>query len=168
VLDYTYSINGLDRSLSDALRDVGGNSYVDHSVTLTAEIPIGNQAAKSRLRRAILQRVQRLATRAQRRLAIRQEVYDTVDALQQDWQRILAARQEAILAAGTYEAEKQQFEAGLRTSTEVLEAAARLADAHSREIRALSAYEISRVDIAFACGVLIGQGGVVWEPVRIE
>ena len=61
------------------------------------------------------------------------------------------------------EVEKRQFEVGLRTSTEVLRAAARLADAQSREIRALAAYEISQVDIAFATGTLLGQDGVVWE-----
>lgn len=168
VLDYEYRVNGFDDSFNDALRDLGGSSHVDHSISLQAEIPLGNQAAKSRLRRAMLQRIQRLATREQRRLAIRQEVYDAVDALEQDWQRILAARQEVKLAGRTYEAEKRQFEVGLRTSTDVLEAVARLADAQSREIRALTAYEVSQIDIAYATGTLIGRGRVIWEPVGLD
>ena len=52
------------------------------------------------MHRAVLQRVQRLATREQRAQAIRQEVYDALDLLQQAWQRIIAARQEAVLAGG--------------------------------------------------------------------
>lgn len=168
VLDYEYRINGFSGSFNEAFRDLGGHSHVDHTIALQAEIPLGNQAAKSRLRRAMLQRIQRLATGEQRRLAIRQEVYDAVDALEQDWQRILAARQEVRLAGRTYEAEKRQFEVGLRTSTDVLEAAARVADAQSREIRALTAYEISQIDIAFATGTLIGRGRVIWEPVGLD
>ncbi len=168
VLDYTYTVNGLAGSFHDAFRDIGDASYTDYSVGLTAEIPLGNQAAKSRLRRAVLERIQHLATRDQRHLAIRQEVYDALDELAQSWQRILAARQEVILAGRTYEAEKRQFEVGLRTSTEVLEAAARLAGAQSREIRALAAYEIAQIDIAFASGTLLGQDRVIWQPVEID
>jgi outer membrane protein TolC len=168
VLDYTYRINGFGGSFNGAFRDLGNDNYADHSVMLRAEIPLGNQAARSRLRRAILQRFQRLATREQRRLAIRQEVFDAVDALQQDWQRILAARQSVRLAGSTYRAEQKQFELGLRTSTEVLQAAGYLADAQSSEIRALAAYEISQIDIAFATGALIGRDGVVWEPTQLD
>jgi outer membrane protein len=168
VLDYSYRINGLSGSFNGAFRDLGDNSYADHTIALEAEIPLGNQAAKSRLRRAMLQRIQRLATRERRRQAIRQEVYDAVDALEQDWQRILAARQEVRLAGRTYEAEKRQFEVGLRTSTDVLEAAARVADAQSREIRALTAYEISQIDIAFATGTLIGRDHVIFGPVGLD
>jgi len=168
VLDYSYSVNGLGSSFNEAFRDLAGGSFADYSVGLRAEIPVGNQAAKSRARRALLERLQRLATRDQRRLAIRQEVYDAVDQLEQNWQRILAARQEVILAGRTYEAEKRQFEVGLRTSTEVLEAAARIAGAQSREIHALAAYEISQIDIAYACGTLLGQEGVIWQPTRLD
>lgn len=163
-LDYTYTTNGLGDSYNDAFHEGGSLSFADYSIGLTAEIPIGNREAKARLRRAMLQRVQRLATRDRRELAIRQEVYDALDQLAQNWQRILAAGQEVILAHKTWEAERRQFEVGLRTSTEVLEAAARLADAQSREIRALAAYEISQVDIAFATGTLLGQDRVIWTP----
>jgi outer membrane protein len=168
VLDYSYQMNGLGGGGDEAFRHLSSNRYADHTVSLRAEIPIGNQAAKARVRRAVLQRVQRLASREQRSLAIRQEVYDAVDALQRDWQRILAARQEVILAARTYEGEKRQFEVGLRTSTDVLEAAAGLAFAQSREIQALAAYEISQVDIAFAAGTLIGHDRVIWKPTGID
>ena len=55
---------------------------------------------------------------------------------------------------------ERQFEVGLRTSTEVLDAQSRLADAQSREVRALADYQISLVDIAFATGTLLGQSQV--------
>jgi len=166
-LDYTYSTEGLGGSYNDALRESTGTSFADYSVGLTAEIPLGNRAAKARLRRAMLQRLQNLASRDQRELAIRQEVYDALDQLEENWQRILAARQETILAGRTYEAEKRQFEVGLRTSTDVLDAAARLGDGQSREIRALAAYEIAQVNIAFATGTLLGESRLIWNPTKL-
>ncbi len=167
-LDYSYTFNGLGESFNDAFDGMGNGSYADYSFGLSAEVPIGNKAAKARLRRAMLQRLQRLASRDQRELAIRQQVYDVLDQLRENWQRIIAAGQEVTLAGATWQAEKRQFEVGLRTSTEVLEAAARLAGAESREIRALAAYEISLINIAVATGTLLGQDRVMWQPTDLD
>jgi outer membrane protein TolC len=163
-VDYEYNINGLDSSFGGANRQIRDTTFTGWTVGLNAEIPIGNEAAKNRVSRAVLVRLQRLATKDQRRQAILQEVYDAVDLLNQEWQRILAARQAAILAGRTYEAERRQFEVGIRTSTDVLDAAARLADAQSSEVRAVTDYEIARVDIAFGTGTLLGHGRVQWTP----
>jgi outer membrane protein TolC len=167
-LDYSYTLNGLGESFNDAFDGIGNGSYADYSFGLSAEVPIGNKAAKARLRRAMLQRLQRLASRDQRELAIRQQVYDVLDQLRENWQRIIAAGQEVTIAAATWQAERRQFEVGLRTSTEVLEAAARLAGAESREIRALAAYEISLINIAVATGTLLGQDRVMWHPTDLD
>ncbi len=164
-LDYSYNINGLGTSFGRAFDQIPDHSFEDWSLGVSAEIPIGNEQAKARFHQAVLRRLQRLATKEQRELAIRQEVYDALDQLQQNWQRILAARQEVILAGRTYDAERRQFDVGIRTSTDVLDAATSLADAQSREIRALADYQISQVDIAFATGTLLGHDRVRWEPI---
>lgn len=163
-VDYSYSLGGLGLSYSDAFDQVADNRFQDWSVGAQLEIPLGNEAAEARVHRAILTRLQRLATKEQRIAAIRQEVFDSLDQLQQNWQRILAARIAAILAGRTFEAEQRQFNVGARTSTDVLDAAARLADAQSAEIRALADYQIALVDITFATGTLLGAGQVVWQP----
>ncbi len=90
---------------------------------------------------------------------------NAIDQLDANWQRILAAQQRVVLAARTLDAEIRQFEQGLRTSTEVLEAQARLADAQSSEINAIAEYQIAQVDIAFAAGMLLGASNVAWEPI---
>ena len=166
-LDYNYGINGLGTSFSKSFDQLPDHSFEDWSFGASAEIPLGNEAAKARYHQAVLQRLQRLATREFRRIAIQQEVYDALDLLDQNWQRILAARQEAILAGRTYQGEQRQFDVGLRTSTDVLEAAARLADAQSNEVQALADYQISLVDIAFATGTLLGHDNVRWEAPQI-
>ncbi len=159
-LDYNYSFLGSESRPSSAIDTVFSYDFSDWTVGANVQIPIGNQAARARLRQAILQRGASLATRDQRALRIRQEVYDALDQLQQNWQRIIAARQGTLFSAKTYEAEKRLFQVGLRTSTEVLEAENFLGEAQIREIRALVEYEIAKVDIAFATGTLLGYGRV--------
>ncbi|HVZ94470.1 MAG TPA: TolC family protein, partial [Phycisphaerales bacterium] len=127
-------------------------------------VPLGNEAAESRVHQAILRRLQRFASKDAQRQAIEQEVFNALDNLEATWQRILAARQSVILAARTLAGEQRQFDVGSRTSTDVLDAAARLADAQSNEIRALAGYQAAQVDLAFATGTLLGAAKVEWEP----
>lgn len=163
-LDYSYAINGLGTSYSRAFEQTGDHDFADWSIGARAEIPLGNEAAEARYHSAIISRLQRLATKDLRTAAIRQEVLDALDLLEQTWQQILAARQETMLAGRTYEAEKRQFEVGERTSTDVQNALTALADAQSREVRGLANYQIAMVDIAFATGTLLGHDRVRWEP----
>lgn len=159
--DYRYSIQGDDQTFDAAYGALGDSD--SHRIGVNGEIPIGNAQRENRLSAAILQRVQRLATRAARGQAIESEVFDALDRLRQAWQSILAARLETVLAARTAVGEERQFEVGIRTSTDVLEAQSRLADAQSREVQSLAAYQIALVDIAFATGTLLGQSKVEFQ-----
>ena len=163
-VDYTYRLNGLGTSTSNAVDQLTSAEFDDWIFGLTGEIPIGNNAAKSRVQRSILERLQRLATRDARESQITQEVLDAIDNIDSGWQRILAASQTAILAARTLLGEQRQFDVGRRTSTDVLDAATRLADAQLAEIRAIVEYEIGKVDLAFATGTTLGAARVNWTP----
>jgi outer membrane protein TolC len=163
-LNYTYNINGLGPSLDESFNLLRDNDFSDHRVGLQVQVPIGNQAAMSALRRSILNRVQQLATRDQRALQIRQEVFNAADQLEANWLRILASRKRVILAARVVGVEERQFNLGLRTSTDVLDAQARLANAQSDEVNAVAEYQIAQVDIAFATGTVLGASRVVWTP----
>jgi len=163
-LDYTYNINGLGASFDDSLEMLAHKDFEDHRLGLRVEVPLGNQAAQSRLRRSLAVRLQTLATREQRRLQIEQEVLAAADQLEANWQRILAAQGRVVLAARVLDVETRQFELGLRTSTDVLDAQTRLADAQSAEIAALTEYQIAQVDIAYAMGMILGASHVEWAP----
>jgi outer membrane protein len=164
-LDYTYRVNGLGGSTQDAFRTLERNNFEDWQLGLNLEVPLGNEAARSRVRRAILERLQRLATKDQQQLAIRQEVLNAIDELDTGWQRILAARQSTALSTRTLRAEERQFNVGLSTSTNVLDAAARLAESQVSEIRAITDYQTAQVDLAFSTGTLLGAAKVDWTPV---
>ncbi|MCE7973371.1 MAG: TolC family protein [Leptolyngbya sp. PLA1] len=163
-LDYTYRINGLGGSMQDTFHTLQRNNYEDWEIGLSAEIPLNNEAARSRVRQAILSRLQRLSTRAAREQSIRQEVLNAVDQLDASWQRILAAQQSVVLNTRAFQAEQRQFDVGQSTSTDVLDAAARLAEAQSAEARAVTDYQIAQIDLAFATGTLLGAARVSWEP----
>lgn len=163
-VDYSFKYLGADTSLSGALDQIGDTRHNGHSVGLTLEVPIGNDARKANFRRAVLQRALTETTTAQQRQFIERQVLDAIDITRTAWQRILAAREETLLAATNYQAEQRQFLAGARTSTDVLIAADFLAEAQLREVRALGAYEVSKVDLAFVTGTLLGSGTVELEP----
>lgn len=165
-VDYTYRINGLGETWGDALEIAGEKDFEDHIFGLNAEIPLGNEAAESRVRQRILERLARLRTKAARQQAIEAEVLDAVDQVEAGWQRILAARQSVVLNARLLRAEERQFDVGRRTSTDVLDAAARLADSQSAEISAVSDYQIALIDLAFATGTLLGAAKVDWAPIE--
>ena len=164
-LDYTYNINGLGATRDKSFDLLTDKDFEDHRLGLQLLVPLGNEAAKSRLLQAFYQRRQRLATRQNRGSVIELEVLNAVDQLEANWQRILAGRQNAILAARLFEAEKRQFELGLGTSTDVLDAQTTFADAQSAEISALTEYQIALVDLAYATGTLLGAAKVQWEPI---
>jgi outer membrane protein TolC len=140
-------------------------NFEDHTLGVRLVIPIGNEAAKSRLWQAFFIRMQLLTSKQNREDLIELEVLQVIDQVQANWQRILAARQNVLLEARLTEAEIRQFEIGMRTSTDVLEAQTRLADARSAEIRALADYQISLVDLAYATGTLLGSAKVDWQPI---
>ena len=86
-----------------------------------------------------------------------------MDTLDLNWHSITAARKRVELNSRLVEAETRQFELGLRTSTDVLDAETKLADAQSAEISAITSYQIAQVDIAYATGNTMGASRVSWQ-----
>ncbi|HYD32961.1 MAG TPA: TolC family protein, partial [Methylophilaceae bacterium] len=90
-LDYKYG------ALSDTEGELGrsyGNGFdrfEDWSVGLRFEMPISNEARRQQLQRAVQQRLQRLATRTLQEQTVSREIYDSLDQVEQNWQRIIAA-----------------------------------------------------------------------------
>ncbi|MDO9168403.1 MAG: TolC family protein [Methylobacter sp.] len=163
MLDYNYASLGRDAaSFSGAFDQTLDGNYSDWSVGLRMELPLTNELRRARRDRSIQQRLQRLTTLQLRELSVRREIYDALDQLEQNWQRILAARQNVLLAGLNYDAELKQFREGLRTMTEVLETLTRLGDAQLREVRAIGDYQVSMIDLAFATGTLLGHSRVDW------
>ena len=164
-MEYSYNVNGLGASRGDSYDLLFDKRFEDHRVGMQLLVPLGNEAAKSRLRQAFYQRRQQLASRDNRQAMIELEVLNAIDQLEANWQRVLASRQSTILDGRLFGAEKRQFELGLNTSTDVLQAQANFANSQSAEILALAEYQIALVDLAYATGTLLGAAKVGWEPI---
>lgn len=163
-MDYTFVAGGRSDSFGGAMENVLDDSLKDHSVGLSAAIPLGNRAAEARLRQARLERVRTEVSREQLEQEIRQEVYRAVDGMEQNWRRILAAEQGVVRAYRFYRVEQSQFQLGRRVSTDVLDAASSLAEAQLRKIGAFVEYEIAQVVLARATGTLLGHGQIRLQP----
>jgi outer membrane protein TolC len=162
VLDYTYRFHGTGNSFGESWEHGGTQSGWGWRLGVDVEIPIGNEAAESRVQRAILERLQRLSSRAAREQSVKAEVLAALDNLESAWQRILAARLNVEAERLNYEAEQGQYQLGLRNSTEVLDAENRLAEARIAEIGARIDYQVAQIDLAFATGTLLGAARVSW------
>jgi outer membrane protein TolC len=127
-------------------------------------MPVTNEARLARLNRAVEQRLQRLSTKTLQELTVKREINDSLDIVEQQWQRILAARQQVGIAGMNYDAELKQFKEGLRTMTEVLEMLTRLGDSQMKEIRAITDYQNALIDLSFATGTLLGYTNVSFSP----
>lgn len=157
-LDYQYgALSGSGNRFSEIGQDLFAGQYQDWSVGLKFEMPISNEARKARLDKAIEQRMQRLGNKTLQALTVKREIQDALDTVDQNWQRILAARQQVMIAGANYEAELKQFNEGLRTMTEVLETLTRLGEAQLKEIRAINDYQVALIDLTFATGTVLGH-----------
>lgn len=157
-LSFDYTFRGINRSLTTSVHNLDDGQTA--GVGLTLSMPLGNGAAKARTDRASLQALQTRTTEQVRRQTVEQEVRDALDTLEQNWQRILASRNETEMAARIFDAENRQFVRGIRTSTEVLDAAQLLANAQLRQIAAMRDFEISKIELAFSTGTHLGTSRV--------
>lgn len=160
-LDYAYgALSDSESSFGRAYSSLNRRDFNEWYVGFRFEMPVSNDARRAQLNRAVQQRMQRLSTKELQELTIQREIYDVLDTLEQNWQRIVTNRQQVAVAGVNYEAELKQFKEGLRTMTEVLEALTRLGDAQMREIQAITDYQVSQVDLAFSTGTLLGYSRV--------
>jgi outer membrane protein TolC len=160
-LDYQYgALSNTVGNFGNGYDNMLNGRFNDWSIGLTFEMPFTNEANLARLENAVQQRNKRLANKKLQTLSVRKEILDALDQIDNHWQRILAARQQVVIAGLNYDAELKQFNEGLRTMTEVLETMTRLGEAQIKEVRAVTDYQIAMVDLAYATGTLIGYSGV--------
>lgn len=162
---FLWRVNGLGGTFNESVRAARDNNFADWEIGVNAELPLGNLQRRSATEQALVSRLQRLASREARRQLVRQEVLDAIDNIDSGWQQILAARQAVALNERTLRAEESLFDNGRSTSTDVLDADSRLAEARLRDIQAVVEYQLAQVDLALATGTLLGAARVEWSPV---
>ncbi len=160
-----YQATGLASSVSDSCGNLFKSPSESFYLGLSLNLPLGNQASKAQLRRARLYKLAHQGQKDELQQIIRKQVHEAASDIETNWRRILAAEQGVEAAYRDYQVEQSQFQLGIRTSTDVLQAATRLADAQLARIYAFADYEIAQIGLARATGTLLGHAGIVITPI---
>lgn len=160
-------IQGLDREWIDAVGEQADDRFLNYSVGVELEIPLGNREARALHQRALLQRQQAID---QYRMLIEQIALEVKTALREvdtSWDEIAARRQARFAAADEVLAIQQREEGGeALTPTFVqlkLDSQERLAEAQANEAIAISNYNIAIARLEQAKGTLLRYNNIVIE-----
>jgi len=154
---------GLGSSWRDADHSLGTLDYYRWGVGVVLEYPLGNRAARSRHRRAALERRQaKLNLRALER-QIHLEVRNAVRQVATTVERLRAADVSVRAEQKRVSAEQDSKDVGKATIQDVLDAQADLAEAERRRLRALIGLNRSLVDVERLSGTLLETSNVSFE-----
>ena len=149
------STTGQSGGLRNAFADATQQEFPDWSVRLEFAIPIGNQAARSRARRASIEveRQRRLLHAAT--LDVTREVREALRRLTTLSQSILATTESVRLAKTNLETEQFKQRVGSSTAFEVQRRNQELREARSRLLRNQLDYRIAESRLLYVQGLLL-------------
>jgi outer membrane protein TolC len=153
--------NGVDTNFGDTVSNFTSGDWVQYRVGFTLRYPLGNQAAKSRFTRARLE-VEQAKTeleRTEQRILV--EVREAVRNVETNIKRVSVTRGARELAQKKLEAEEKKLAVGLSSVREVLRFQDDLSLEQSREIRALTDYNISLAHLERAKGTTLERFNIV-------
>ena len=156
----TYGYNGIGRDLPESV-DSENQRW---GVGLAVRIPLPDQTGEGRREGSRLQKERALLQLKQVEQAVLVEVDNALEAVQLIFKRIQATRMAARAALAALEAEMTRLRTGTSTSFVVLELQKKLADAQSREIRALTDYNISLAELHKAEGMTLLENKIELMP----
>ena len=137
-----------------------GQAPVGWSLAGEFSMPIGNEEAEAQYRKALLDRMQAIATKRQRELTIAQDVYDAVDEIDRAWLTMQAARDAENEATRNFDAARELFKQGLQTGLAVALALQDLGQAKRSYLAATVDYQLQLVKLAAATGTFLGRNNV--------
>ncbi|HYG99436.1 MAG TPA: TolC family protein [Terriglobales bacterium] len=129
--------------------------YATYGVTLQLRLPLRNRAASADLGSALISKRKSLYLLRQREQAIRLEVKNAVNQLEQAKLSIAAAKVSRDVAQKNMEAEQRKFELGAQTIFFVLDAQTQLAQAEQDLAHSQIGYQRALTALDRACGLLL-------------
>lgn len=138
------TVSGFDVTrFNSVLGQMFAFDYPAYTVGLSLSYPIGKSAAEANLARAKIEREQAGARLRSAELAAVREIRNAGSLVEQNLQRIEAARLGRELAEQRLEAEQKRFEVGMSTSFLVIQAQRDLAVARNNEQQAFLDYQLA-------------------------
>jgi len=153
--------SGLDDTVSGSTDSIWRFEYPAWQIGISLEVPIGNRAARSRYRRAMLERSQTIAEFEGLRNRV---IIDVRAALRviETARREMAATEKATLAAeAQFEAEKVRLAADRSTNYFLLQKESDRAKARTEELFSIIAYRKALVALEEASGTYLAARGLL-------
>ena len=148
------------RGFGSVLGDVVTSAFPTWTVGIQVGYPLGTSTQQTNLARAKLQYAQAQTQLRNLELQIVTQVREAARTVQTNQKRVESARAARELAEKRLEAEEKKFAAGIQTTFFVFQAQRDLAQARTNEVRAISDYNKSQVDLEAVQEVGGGGGGV--------
>ncbi|MCC7519276.1 MAG: TolC family protein [Verrucomicrobiae bacterium] len=159
-LKATAGFNGVDPKFMESI-DTKNERW---AVGLIVRVPLPDQAAAGRLEASRLRKQQTILQLKQAEQAVVVDVNNALDGVTASYKRIRATRVARRAAEEALSAETSKLRAGTTTSFVVLELQNKLAEARSREIRALADYSIAVAQLNQAVGTTLRMNDVELVP----
>ncbi|MBN2842635.1 MAG: TolC family protein, partial [Sedimentisphaerales bacterium] len=153
-LDYIYNFRAMGASFSDTMDMLGERELNDHRVGLSLAVPLGNRAAKSDYRSALLTREVLKLDQEMKKTAIINSVVKAIEDLQAAWNNIVISDKNVDIALRTFQAEQRQFDLGMQNSTELMLARNTYSSAMLERLNALVKYQNCQIDLCYQTGGL--------------
>lgn len=151
-----------------ALDRLGSADFYDYSVGVVLQVPLGNAQAKSDFART---RIELDQARARHRDLVSQitlEVARAVGDVKTNFERIQTTRLTHELAEENLRAQRQRFEVGLVTQTDVIDFQTRVLDAQVAQLRAIVDYNNALSRLRLAEGRLLAHYHIQVEGPKKE
>ncbi len=153
-LEYIYNFRAMGASFSETMDMLGERELNDHRVGLTLAVPLGNRAAKSDYRSALVTREMLKLGQEIKRTAVKNSVIKAVEDLQEAWDNIVISDSNVDIALRTFQAEQRQFDLGMQNSTELMLARNTYSNALLLRLNALVNYQNKQIDLCYQTGGL--------------
>ncbi len=148
-------LNGLGASYGDNLNELTSGNFYTWQAGVNFEFPLGNRAAKSNYAIAKLAAEQAEVTIKNLEQQIILDVRQAVRQIRTNIKRVESTRIARELAEKQLDAEQKKFNEGLSTNFNVLQFQSDLATAVSNEVRAITDYNKSLVNLQRAMGTTL-------------
>jgi outer membrane protein TolC len=160
-LEGRVGLNGIDDNIGEMLNNFASGNYVQYRVGINVRYPLGNQAAKSRFTRARLEveQAKAILERTEQRILV--EVREAVRNVETNIKRVSVTRGARELTQKKLEAEEKKLAVGLSSVREVLRFQDDLSAEQSREIRALTDYNVSLANLDRAKGTTLERLNII-------
>ncbi len=152
----SYGYNGLGGNFQRSVDAENAHWFVGMAVN----IPLPDQAAEGRLESSRIKKERALLQLKQVEQTVLLEVNNALDGVEMSYKRIRASRVATRAAGEALTAETSKLRAGASTSFVVLQLQKALADAQSREIRALVDYNIALATFYRAEGATLRENDI--------